>query len=153
MDSVIRSHHIYKTVWTRGHDEREEAKQFDIYAVGVYKKSKDRRKCQWHMCQSNSHFYFKKSMRKTVPKFTLKYGEVDSWKMVQLPTLHTLCVERIKDLYRYSLTKPKKERALKLLKWTQSCLKLTLIIKSYKRSSTLVFLFSHIHLINALGAY
>ena len=45
MESVIRGHHVYKTMWTPKtgeklfyrHDELEEAKQFDNYAVGIYK--------------------------------------------------------------------------------------------------------------------
>ncbi len=67
-----RGHHIYKTVWTPSTGENysahmmNERKQSNLISTrSVFTKSKERRK-----------------RRKTVTKFTLKYGEVDTWKMV-----------------------------------------------------------------------
>lgn len=47
--SVVRGHHVYKTIWTPvigerlicKHDTREKAKLFDDYAVGIYKDEAD----------------------------------------------------------------------------------------------------------------
>ena len=49
MEAAIRGHHVYKVTWTPILDEvlickkdnREEAKEYDLHAVGVYKESPD----------------------------------------------------------------------------------------------------------------
>ena len=59
-------------------NEREEAKQSNIYVVGVYKKQGRGESVSGDRCQSNPHFYFTNSLRNTVTKFTLRYREVGS---------------------------------------------------------------------------
>ena len=89
MDSDIRGDHIYKLVRTPitgeklfcQHDEREEAKQFDIYAVGVYKKQGQEKVLVEHVPIEFS-FLFYKFNEKDGNKFTLEYGEVESWNMI-----------------------------------------------------------------------
>ena len=47
--SVIRGHHVYKTIWTPivneklfvRPDEREEALEYDKYSIGIFKKKED----------------------------------------------------------------------------------------------------------------
>ena len=58
---------IYKTVWTPStgeklfcqHDELEEAKQFDIYAVGVYKKQGQEKVLVGHVPIEFSFLFYK----------------------------------------------------------------------------------------------
>ena len=60
--SIIRGHHVYKEVWdaTIGEmleaasDDREEAKEYDKYAVGLYKKKSPR----WTYTNRNFKFMF-----------------------------------------------------------------------------------------------
>ena len=67
MESIIRGHHVYKTVWTPvtgeslfcRHDERDEAKQFDNYAVGIYTRKEREEVLVGHVPIEFSYLFYK----------------------------------------------------------------------------------------------
>ena len=65
--SVIRGHHVYKSIWTPAkgeilkcrHDQQDEAKIFDDYAVGLYKTEEDGEQLVGHVPIELSFLFFK----------------------------------------------------------------------------------------------
>ena len=65
--SVIRGHHVYKSIWTPAkgeilkcrHDQRDEAKIFDDYAVGLYKTEEDGEQLVGHVPIELSFLFLK----------------------------------------------------------------------------------------------
>ena len=67
MCSVIRGHHVYQSIWTPAkgeilkcrHDQRDEAKIFDDYAVGLYKTEEDGKQLVGHVPIKLSFLFLK----------------------------------------------------------------------------------------------
>ena len=120
MESVIRGHHVYKTVWTPvtgeslfcRHDERDEAKQFDNYAVSIYTRKEREEVLVGHVPIEFSYLFYK-FMEKDGSKIDIKVcGGRQLENGLVVPTTYFVCgTKKLVGIFLDEVKKQQKKKA------------------------------------------